>query len=177
MNIKLSNQALGRLSEEEFRAASKLPVVVLLENIRSMNNIGSVFRSSDAFLVQEIMLCGYTATPPHRDIQKTALGATETVKWSYFENTESALNLLLELGYTLVAVEQTSNSTKLNSTDFATTEKVALIFGNEVKGVEQNTIEKCHFALEIDQYGTKHSLNVSVCAGIVLWKIMADKSK
>jgi len=177
MNIKLSNQALGRLSEEEFRDAKKLPVVVILENIRSMNNIGSIFRSSDAFLVQEIMLCGITATPPHRDIQKTALGATETVKWSYFANTEDALKQLLDSGYVLVAVEQTSNSNKLNSTDFTTLEKVALIFGNEVKGVEQYTIEKCHFALEIDQYGTKHSLNVSVCAGIVLWKIMADKSK
>jgi len=176
MNIKLSNQALGRLSEEEFRTAKKLPVVVILENIRSMNNIGSVFRSSDAFLVQEIMLCGYTATPPHRDIQKTALGATETVKWSYFANTNDALNQLLEQNFTLISVEQTSNSKKLNSLNFSKLDKVALIFGNEVKGVEQSTIEKSHFALEIDQYGTKHSLNVSVCAGIVLWKILADMS-
>jgi 23S rRNA (guanosine2251-2'-O)-methyltransferase len=176
MNIKLSNQALGRPSEEEFRTAKKLPVVVILENIRSMNNIGSVFRSSDAFLVQEIMLCGYTATPPHRDIQKTALGATETVKWSYFANTNDALNQLLEQNFTLISVEQTSNSKKLNSLNFSKFDKVALIFGNEVKGVEQSTIEKSHFALEIDQYGTKHSLNVSVCAGIVLWKILADMS-
>lgn len=174
MNKKLSTAALGRLSEAEFKKTEKLRVVVLLENIRSMNNIGSVFRSADAFLVEAIFLCGYTARPPHRDIQKTALGATETVDWKYFEQISEAIKQLKSMGYKILAVEQTENSLKLHQTDFKKLSPVALIFGNEVKGVEQNTIENCDSCLEIEQFGTKHSLNVSVCAGIVLWKIASD---
>jgi 23S rRNA (guanosine2251-2'-O)-methyltransferase len=174
MNKKLSTVALGRLSEAEFKETEKLRVVILLENIRSMNNIGSVFRSADAFLVEAIFLCGYTALPPHRDIQKTALGATETVKWKHFEKISDAIVELKSNGYKLVAIEQTENSLKLHQTDFRKIGPIALIFGNEVKGVEQNTIELCDSCLEIEQYGTKHSLNVSVCAGIVLWKIASD---
>lgn len=171
MNKKLSTAALGRLSEAEFKETEKHRVVVLLENIRSMNNIGSVFRSADAFLVEAIFLCGYTAQPPHRDIQKTALGATETVNWKHFEQISHAITELKSNGYKVLAVEQTENSLKLHQTDFGKIGRVALIFGNEVKGVEQSTIELCDSCLEIEQYGTKHSLNVSVCAGIVLWKI------
>lgn len=174
MNKKLSTEALGRLSEAEFKETEKLPVVVVLENIRSMNNIGSVFRSADAFLVEEIFLCGYTAQPPHRDIQKTALGATETVKWKHFENILDAILELKSKGFQVIAIEQTENSLKLHQTDFKKVGPIALIFGNEVKGVEQNTIENCNSCLEIEQYGTKHSLNVSVCAGIVLWKVASD---
>lgn len=174
MNKKLSTAALGRLSEAEFKETRKFRVVVILENIRSMNNIGSVFRSADAFLVEEIFLCGYTAQPPHRDIQKTALGATETVKWRHFENILDAIAEIKLKGYRVLAIEQTENSSKLHQTDFKKVGPLALIFGNEVKGVEQNTIAHCDSCLEIEQFGTKHSLNVSVCAGIVLWKIASD---
>jgi 23S rRNA (guanosine2251-2'-O)-methyltransferase len=174
MNKKLSTAALGRLSEAAFKETPKLPVVVMLENIRSMNNIGSVFRSADAFLVEAIFLCGYTAQPPHRDIQKTALGATETVKWKHFENISVAIAELKSKGYRVMAIEQTEKSSKLHQTDFKKIGPIALILGNEVKGVEQSTIENCDSCLEIEQFGTKHSLNVSVCAGIVLWKIACD---
>jgi 23S rRNA (guanosine2251-2'-O)-methyltransferase len=177
MNTKLSNDNLGRPSAADFENTKKLPVIVVLENIRSMNNIGSVFRSSDAFLVQEIILCGYTAKPPHRDIQKTALGATETVKWSHYDDINTVIEKLKKEKFHVLAVEQTSKSIKLNEVDFNSFPSVALIFGNEVNGVEQSTIEQCNDSLEIDQHGTKHSLNVSVCAGIVLWKVAADLLK
>lgn len=171
MNKKLSNEALNRISTAEFKAAKKIPLVIVLDNIRSLNNIGSVFRTADAFLVEAIYLCGITATPPHREIQKTALGATETVVWKYFNTTIDALNELQQKNYQLVAVEQAENSLMLNNFKPKNDEKWALIFGNEVDGVTQEVIDKANFVLEIPQYGTKHSLNISVSVGVVVWDI------
>ena len=166
---KLLNEELNRLTVEEFKASAKIPVVVVLDNIRSLNNIGSAFRTSDAFRVKAMYLCGITAKPPHRDINKTALGATESVEWHYFEHTLEAVNQLKSEGYTIASVEQTENAVMLN--DFSPDENAsyALVFGNEVKGVEQNIVDNSHFALEIPQFGTKHSLNISVSVGVVLW--------
>jgi 23S rRNA (guanosine2251-2'-O)-methyltransferase len=166
---KLSMEELGRLSAEEAKTTTKLPLVVVLDNVRSMHNVGSVFRTSDAFLVERIILCGFTPQPPHRDIHKTALGATETVVWSYAPNTIEAAQALRNEGYMLVAIEQTSESQQLS--DFAWDGKMplALIFGNEVEGVQQAVIDGCNAAIEIPQAGSKHSLNISVAAGIVLY--------
>jgi tRNA G18 (ribose-2'-O)-methylase SpoU len=166
---KLSGEALGRKTVEEFRSSEKLPVTVVLDNVRSMHNVGSVFRTADAFLLQSICLCGYTPRPPHRDIQKTALGATESVDWSYYETTEQAVRALKEQGFQVWAVEQVTDSVALQ--DFKPTTKTAVVFGNEVDGVEAAVLSLCDGALEIPQWGTKHSLNVSVAAGIVLWEI------
>lgn len=168
---KLSMEELGRLSVEEFKRSGKLPVVVILDNVRSMHNVGSVFRTADAFLLEGIRLCGYTPRPPHRDIQKTALGATETVQWEYAETTAEAVSALKEQGYQVWAVEQTQGSIPLQDFAPAVHEKVALIFGNEVEGVDHEALALCDGAIEIPQWGTKHSLNVSVAAGIVLWEI------
>ena len=168
---KLSNNELNRLSVEEFRGKKKIPLVVVLDNIRSMNNIGSVFRTSDAFLVQKIYLCGITAKPPHADIHKTALGATESVDWVYVEDTIEALEQLKEDGYTLYAVEQAVNSVKLGSIEIDKNEKVVVVLGHEVRGVQQAVVDFCDYALEIPQFGTKHSLNISVCAGITMWEL------
>ena len=168
---KLSNNELNRLSVEEFRGKKKIPLVVVLDNIRSMNNIGSVFRTSDAFLVQKIYLCGITAKPPHADIHKTALGATESVDWVYVEDTIEALEQLKEDGYTLYAVEQAVNSVLLGSIEIDKNEKVAVVLGHEVRGVQQAVVDFCDYALEIPQFGTKHSLNISVCAGITMWEL------
>ncbi len=158
---------LGRLSGDEFREAEKMPVVVVLDNIRSLNNIGSIFRTSDAFLVEKIYLTGITGRPPHRDIHKTALGATETVDWEYNESPMEVVKVLKEKGYTIIAVEQTDDSFKLNEVPFHM--PLALVFGNEVEGVSDEVIRLCDASVEIPQSGSKHSLNVSVCAGIVLW--------
>lgn len=171
MNKKLSNEALNRISTAEFKNAKKIPLVIVLDNIRSLNNIGSVFRTADAFLVEAIYLCGITATPPHREIQKTALGATETVVWKHFNTTIDALNELQQKNYQLVAVEQAENSLMLNNFQPKNDKKWALIFGNEVDGVAQTVIDKANFVLEIPQYGTKHSLNISVSVGVVVWDI------
>jgi len=168
---KLSNNELNRLSVEEFREMKKIPLVVVLDNIRSMNNIGSVFRTSDAFLVQKVYLCGITAKPPHADIHKTALGATESVDWVYVEDTVDALKELKEDGFTLYAVEQAVNSVKLGSIEIDKNEKVAVVLGHEVRGVQQAVVDFCDHALEIPQFGTKHSLNISVCAGITIWEL------
>ena len=169
---KLSMDSLERLSPEAFRQAEKLPVIVVLDNVRSMHNVGSIFRTADAFLLEAIYLCGFTPRPPHRDIQKTALGATETVAWKAFETVQAALNDLQQNNYRLIAAEQTVGSMPLHEIHFEKGEKLAIIFGNEVDGVQQNVIDQCSASIEIPQLGTKHSLNVSVAAGIMLWKLV-----
>lgn len=167
---KLSMDELNRKSTEEFKTASKIPIVLVLDNIRSMNNIGSVFRTADAFLLEGIYLCGVTATPPHREIQKTALGATESVNWKHFSTTLSAVEELKQNGFTVYAVEQVADSTLLNKLTI-TDKKIALVFGNEVSGVDQSVINACNACIEIPQFGTKHSLNLAVSVGIVVWEI------
>jgi tRNA G18 (ribose-2'-O)-methylase SpoU len=166
---KLGNEELNRLSIEDFRQTEKIPVVVVLDNVRSMNNIGSVFRTADAFLIHSVVLCGITATPPHRDIHKTALGATESVTWTYCKDTEEAIERLKADNFTIIAIEQTEGSLNLREFFPARKEKYALVFGHEVRGVQQKIVDRCDVTLDIPQYGTKHSLNISVCAGIVLW--------
>lgn len=168
---KLQNDELNRISANEMKLAEKVPVTIVLDNIRSLNNIGSVFRTADAFLMEQIYLCGITATPPHRDIQKTALGATETVNWSHFNSTLEAIEQLKQQGYKIAAVEQTENSTFLNNFKVNRNEKWALVFGNEVSGVDQDVINHCDVVIEIPQFGSKHSLNISVSVGLVLWEI------
>jgi tRNA G18 (ribose-2'-O)-methylase SpoU len=168
---KLTMQELQRLSVEEFKSAEKLPVVVVLDNIRSQNNIGSVFRTSDAFRISHICLCGITATPPHREIHKTALGATESVAWSYYPTTVEAITALRSAGFTILAVEQTVNSTLLPDFQPNAGEKIALIFGNEVNGIDDSVLPHVQGCLEIPQFGTKHSINVSVAVGIVIWDL------
>ncbi|MBP3254507.1 MAG: RNA methyltransferase [Bacteroidales bacterium] len=166
---KLSMQQLGRMSVEEFKSSDKTPVVLVLDNIRSMSNIGSVFRTADAFRLEEIFLCGITATPPHREINKTALGATQSVKWQYAESTLECVNALKAQGYSVYALEQTENSIPLQN--FAVNRlPLALVLGNEVEGVSQDVIDACGGVIEIPQFGTKHSFNVSVSCGIVLWE-------
>jgi len=168
---KLKNSELNRLSVEEFKEMKKLPIIVVLDNIRSLNNIGSVFRTSDAFLLEKIYLCGITAQPPHKDIHKTALGATESVEWEYMEDTLDCVERLQKEGYHCLAIEQAENSLILNKFDSSKHDKIAVFFGNEVKGVQQSVIDKCDNCIEIPQLGTKHSLNVSVSAGVVLWEL------
>ena len=170
-NLKWKNEELVRLKPEEFQKTEKIAVVIVLDNIRSLYNVGSVFRSADAFLVQAIYLCGITATPPHREIQKTALGASETVAWKYFESTRLALESLKEEGFYIYCIEQTKSSVMLQDTVINKTQKIALVFGNEVKGVDQEIINSSDGCIEIPQFGTKHSFNISVSAGIVLWEI------
>lgn len=160
---------LYRLSTEQYQQVDKLPFIVVLDNVRSLNNIGSVFRTSDAFLVEEIYLCGITATPPHPDIHKTALGAEESVKWSYYQDTTEAVDKLHSLGYTVYSIEQVKNSISLESLILDRDQKYAVVLGNEVKGVQQEVVDKCDGCIEIPQFGTKHSLNVSVTAGLVIW--------
>ncbi len=166
---KLKNSELNRLSNQEFLAAEKTPVTIVLDNVRSLNNVGSVFRTSDAFCLEEIFLCGITATPPHREIQKTALGATETMKWTYLNDIKDAVQHLKET-HQIVAVEQVEGAVSLEQ--FEIGEKpIALIFGNEVKGVSDEVLPLCDQALEIPQYGTKHSLNIAVSVGVVVWEV------
>ena len=166
---KLSMQELNRISVEEFKQASKFQICVVLDNIRSANNVGSVFRTSDAFLIETIYLCGYTPRPPHKDIQKTAIGATESVNWTYFEDVKDCILSLKEKGYTILAIEQADESTMLPNFNWEKDKKYALIFGNEVKGVSDKAMPLIDACLEVPQFGTKHSLNISVCAGVVLW--------
>ncbi|NDV95968.1 TrmH family RNA methyltransferase [Dysgonomonas sp. 521] len=161
---------LNRLSVEEFKEKTKTPLVVVLDNVRSLNNIGSVFRTSDAFLVDAVYLCGITATPPNVEIHKTALGAENSVEWSYFEDTEQAVSQLKSQGYIICAVEQAEDSIMLDDLYLDATKKYAVILGNEVKGVQQKIVDMCDRCVEIPQYGTKHSLNVSVAAGIIIWE-------
>lgn len=166
---KLKNSELERKSVDEFKDSSKIPLVIVLDNIRSLNNVGSVFRTSDAFLVQKIYLCGITAQPPHRDIHKTALGATDSVHWEYMENTLDTIRELKERGYTVISVEQAEGSVMLPDFKPSSDQKYALVFGHEVKGVQQEVVNESDLCIEIPQYGTKHSFNISVSAGIVLY--------
>ncbi|UZR95901.1 RNA methyltransferase [Chondrinema litorale] len=166
---KLSMQELNRHSVESFKDVEKFPVVLVLDNIRSLNNVGSAFRTGDAFKVEKICLCGITGKPPHRDINKTALGATDSVSWEHYQSTESAVDALIEVGYKVIAIEQTENAIPLHEFDIETSEKYAFVFGNEVFGVEDTVLKKCEASLEIPQFGTKHSLNISVSIGIILW--------
>lgn len=172
---KLSMEELNRKSVDEFKRSDKLPVIVVMDNIRSMHNVGSVFRTADAFLLEAIYLCGYTAQPPHRDINKTALGATETVNWKHFESTVAAVKELQEKGYKVYAIEQVESSISLENFSIDADEKTAVVFGNEVEGVQQEVIALCNGCIEIPQLGMKHSLNISVAAGIVLWEIVRNK--
>ncbi len=178
---KLKNNELGRKSVEEFKQTSKIPVIIVLDNIRSMNNIGSVFRTSDAFLIEKIILCGITAKPPHNDIRKTALGADESVDWEYFSDTKDAVYYLKSKDYIIISVEQAEESIFLQNFKVGEEKKYALIFGNEVKGVQQEIVDMSNFCIEVPQEGTKHSLNISVSAGIVLWdfyrKIRVESKK
>jgi tRNA G18 (ribose-2'-O)-methylase SpoU len=169
---KLRMDELPRISRDEFRRAEKFPVILVLENIRSMHNVGSVFRTADAFLAQSIYLCGYTPRPPHRDIHKTALGATDTVEWKYLDSAVSAVRELRDAGYRIVAVEQVEGSVPLQYFTRRTDEKLAVIFGNEVDGVSEQVLALCETCIEIPQFGMKHSLNVSVAAGMVLWELV-----
>ena len=166
---KLSLDELNRLSKEDFKRAEKLPIIIVLDNIRSLSNVGAFFRTADAFRIGELFLCGITACPPHREIHKTALGADETVKWRYFDTTEAACQALKAEGYRIFAVEQVEGSIPLQ--DFAFETKTAYILGNEVEGVSEEALPYCDGAIELPQEGTKHSINVSVCAGIVMWKL------
>lgn len=168
---KLKNNELGRKSLEEFRKAEKMSVVIILDNVRSLNNIGSVFRTADAFLVECIYLTGFTATPPHRDIHKTALGATESVEWKHLEKGTDAVKQLKKKGYEIYSLEQTDKSIHLQEFIPGKDRKLAFVFGNEVKGVIQEIIEESSGCIEIPQFGTKHSFNIAVSAGIVLWDI------
>lgn len=172
---KLSMEELGRKSVAEFKQSDKIPVIVVLENIRSAYNVGSVFRTSDAFLVEAIFIIGYSAKPPHKEIKKTALGAEETVTWKYFKTSAEAVEALRQQGYKVFAVEQAVNSHLLQQVAFTNEEKVAIIFGNEVTGVEQATILLCDGCIEIPQLGMKHSLNIATAAGVVLWEIVRTK--
>lgn len=174
---KLKINELNRLTAEAFKTTEKTPLVVVLDNIRSCNNIGSVFRTSDALLVEKIFLCGITATPPNKEIHKTALDAEKSVDWEYLEKTEEAVKKLQQDGFKVFAVEQVENSILLPDFKPAADEKVALVFGNEVKGVQQKVVNLCDGAIEIPQFGTKHSFNVSVSAGIVLWDIFQKMKK
>jgi len=166
---KLKVTELNRLTEEEFKQSEKIPLVVVLDHVRSLNNVGSVFRTSDAFRVKSIFLCGITAQPPHAEIHKTALGAENSVEWHYYKDTLEAINQLKTEGYTICAIEQVENSTMLDQLKIDKDKRYAIILGNEVKGVQQEVVNASDMSIEIPQFGTKHSLNVSISAGIVIW--------
>lgn len=170
-NRKLKNSELTRKSPTEFKASGKTPIIIILDNIRSLNNIGSVFRTADAFLIEKIYLCGITATPPHKDIQKTALGATDSVNWEYSETTLQLIQNLKTEEVTILSIEQTENATMLQNVVLKKNKKYAIVFGNEVKGVSQEVVSESDMVVEIPQYGTKHSLNISVSAGVVVWDL------
>ena len=170
---KLKNNELDRLSVESFKDAKKTPIIIVLDNIRSLNNIGSVFRTSDAFLIEKIYLCGITATPPHNDIRKTALGSTETVDWEYVENTVELIEDLKANNITICSIEQAEKATMLHDFDPQPQTTYALVFGNEVKGVQQAVVDASDVVIEIPQFGTKHSLNISVSCGVVVWDVFS----
>lgn len=166
---------LNRLSNEDMQQAEKQPVIVILDDIRSMHNVGSAFRTCDAFRVSALYLCGYTPRPPHRDIHKTALGATDTVSWEYFNTTIDAVNAAKEAGYKIIAIEQAHNSTMLDNYKVIAGEKIALVFGNEVGGVSEEAMKMADECIEIPQWGSKHSLNISVSLGVVLWEMVRGR--
>jgi tRNA G18 (ribose-2'-O)-methylase SpoU len=168
---KLKNNELGRISVDEFKSIQKTPLIIVLDNVRSLNNIGSVFRTSDAFLIEKIYLCGICATPPNKDIHKTALGATESVEWEYAESTLSVVQSLKNSKVKILAIEQAENSTKLDTFYPKKDTKYAIVMGNEVKGVQQDVVNASDFCIEIPQLGTKHSLNISVTTGVVIWDL------
>ncbi len=178
---KLKVTEMNRMTLDEFKHSDKIPLIVVLDEVRSLYNVGSVFRSSDAFRVESIYLCGITATPPNVEIHKTALGAEETVDWKYFKETQDAVDELKNKGYTVLSIEQVEHSTKLQNLQLDFAKKYAVIFGNEVKGVQQSIVDQCDGCIEIPQFGTKHSLNVSVTAGIVIWEfarqLIVNKNK
>ena len=173
---KMPNEELDRLSIPEFKQSKKIPVVVVLDNVRSQNNIGSVFRTADAFRLESIILCGITSKPPHREIHKTALGATESVHWEYQEETPGVIEELKARGYQILAVEQAENSVSLEQFQLVKNQKYVLVFGHEIRGVDQKVVDMCDLCVEIPQFGTKHSLNISVAAGIVIWDIFKQFS-
>ncbi len=170
---KLKNSELDRLDVDEFKSAEKTPLIIILDNIRSLNNIGSVFRTSDAFLIKKIYLCGITATPPHNDIRKTALGSTESVSWEYAENTLDIVNSLQSEGVKVISIEQAEKAIMLQDFQPQQGETYAVIFGNEVKGVTQDVVDASDIVIEIPQFGTKHSLNISVSCGVVVWDLFS----
>ena len=174
---KIKNSELNRLSVEGFKAAKKSPLIVILDNVRSLNNVGSIFRSADAFRIQHIYLCGITATPPHKEIQKTALGSTEAVDWSYAKDTLAVVEKLQSVNVKVMAIEQAQNATVLQ--DFYPNNQsiYALVFGHEVKGVNQAVVNQCDGVIEIPQFGTKHSLNIAVCGGLVLWDLFSKMNQ
>ncbi len=174
-NRKLKNAELPRKTVEEFKSSEKTPVIVVLDNVRSLNNIGSVFRTSDAFLIEKIYLCGITATPPHKDIQKTALGSTGTVAWEHVEDTLALVEQLKEEGIKVLAIEQAEASVFLDEFEVEKEQRYAVVFGNEVKGVQQEVVSAADTVVEIPQIGTKHSLNISVSTGVVLWDLFSKK--
>ena len=167
---KLKLDELKRVSVEEFKEQEKIPLIVILENIRSLNNVGTIFRTCDAFNVESIYLVGITGKPPHREIHKSALGATESVDWKYFSKTEDAISELKTRGYFIGSVEQVDGSIDISNLSNNIFKKLAVIFGNEIDGVEQSTLDSSNICIEVPQYGTKHSLNVAICAGIVIWE-------
>jgi 23S rRNA (guanosine2251-2'-O)-methyltransferase len=174
---KLKNNELGRISVDEFKSTQKTPIIVVLDNIRSLNNIGSVFRTSDAFLIEKIYLCGICATPPNKDIHKTALGATESVAWEYAENIMDLVQKLKTENVKVLAIEQAENSTQLDSFYPEKNQKYAIVMGNEVKGVQQEVVNASDFCIEIPQVGTKHSLNISVTTGVVIWDLFTKMNR
>jgi tRNA G18 (ribose-2'-O)-methylase SpoU len=168
---KLLNRELDRKTIEQFRKTEKAPFIIVLDNVRSRSNVGSIFRTADAFLTEAIYLCGITSSPPNREIQKTALGATESVIWKYFSETSAAINELKEKGYKIIAVEQAEGSVELQNLQLESDRKYALVFGHEVKGVDQEIVNLCDMCVEIPQFGTKHSFNIAISVGIVLWEV------
>ncbi len=168
---KKKNEELGRLTPEEYHQTEKFPVTIVLDNVRSLNNIGSIFRTADGFRAEELLLCGITATPPHRDIRKTALGAEEAVPWRYFPETREAISELKKNGYRILSVEQTENSISLERFSPKKGQHYALVFGHEIRGVSQEVVEMSDTVIEIPQFGTKHSFNIAVSAGMVLWHL------
>jgi 23S rRNA (guanosine2251-2'-O)-methyltransferase len=168
---KLLNSELERKTIDQFKESEKSPIVIVLDNVRSQSNIGSIFRTADAFLVQGIYLCGITAKPPHREIQKTALGATESVQWKYYDKTADAIKELREAGYIIISIEQAEGSVGLQDFGIDEGRQYALIFGNEVNGVDQDIVNLCDYCVEIPQFGTKHSFNIAISVGIVLWEL------
>ena len=173
---KLGNEELNRMTPEQYRGSKKIPVTVVLDNVRSQHNIGSVFRTADAFRLERLMLCGITATPPHREIHKTALGATESVPWEYHGTTLEALSLLAEKHYSIISVEQAEGAVLLEDLRLDRERRYAIVFGNEIRGVDQAVVDRSDLCLEIPQFGTKHSLNISVAAGIVVWEVFRQFS-
>ncbi len=174
---KLKNSELSRLSVDEFKSSQKTSMIIILDNIRSLNNIGSVFRTSDAFLIEKVFLCGITAKPPHKDIHRTALGATDSVAWEHREDTLELVKELQEKGVKIASIEQAENAVMLNDFRPSKGKTYALIFGNEVKGVQQEVVSASDYVIEIPQFGTKHSLNISVSVGVVVWDVFSKLNR